>query len=153
MDVSRHKYPFVILVPLFLSLFSFFLWIQTGFEEKAAFVPSRFVHLPTNLPASTYNLSMTLKKMLTDTPLEIKMTHMRSCKRVKVPLSANTVKSTNIWGIPHVIISTRHSFNTRIYWPPLIQQWTKQHENMIIMGTIFSKEKERTFQYSLWYIF
>ena len=66
--------------PTVFIAFSFFLWIQTGFEEKAAFVPSRFVHLPTNLPASTYNLSMTLKKILTDTPLEIKMTHMRSCK-------------------------------------------------------------------------
>ena len=79
--------------PTVFIAFSFFLWIQTGFEEKAAFVPSRFVHLPTNLPASTYNLSMTLKKILTDTPLEIKMTHMRSCKRVTVVLSANTVKS------------------------------------------------------------
>ena len=28
----------------------------------------------------------------------------------------------------------------------------KQQENMFIMGTIFSKEKERTFQYSLWYM-
>ena len=28
----------------------------------------------------------------------------------------------------------------------------KQQENMVIMGTIFSKEKERTFKYSLWYI-
>ena len=28
----------------------------------------------------------------------------------------------------------------------------KQHQNMIIMGTFFLKEKERTFQYSLWYI-
>ena len=26
--------------------FSFFLWIQTGFETKAAFVPSSFVHIP-----------------------------------------------------------------------------------------------------------
>ena len=80
--------------PTVFIAFSFFLWIQTGFEAKAAFVPSRFVHLPTNLPASTYNLSMTLKNISTDTPLEIKMTHMRSCKRVTVALSANTVKST-----------------------------------------------------------
>ena len=49
------------LTVFFLS-FSFFLWIQTGFEVKAAFVPSRFVHLPTNLPASTSNFTMRLKK-------------------------------------------------------------------------------------------
>ena len=61
MDVSRHRYPFVILIPLFLS-FSFFLWIQTGFEAKFAFVPSRFLNLPTNLPASTSNFTITLKK-------------------------------------------------------------------------------------------
>ena len=44
----------------FLS-FSFFLWIQAGFEAKAAFVPNRFVNLPTNLPASTSNFTITLK--------------------------------------------------------------------------------------------
>ena len=46
---------------VFLS-FSFFLWIQTGFEAKADFVLSRVVHLLTNLPASTSNFTMTLKK-------------------------------------------------------------------------------------------
>ena len=46
---------------VFLSL-SFFLWIQTGFEAKAAVDPSRFVNLPTNLPASTSNFTITFKK-------------------------------------------------------------------------------------------
>ena len=52
----------------FLS-FSFILWIQTGFEAKGAFDPSRFLNLPTNivnsatkLPASTSNFTITLKK-------------------------------------------------------------------------------------------
>ena len=62
MDVSRHRYPFVILIPLFFLSFSFFHWIQTGFEAKAAFDPSRFVNLPTNLPASTSNFTITLQK-------------------------------------------------------------------------------------------
>ena len=44
---------------VFLS-FSFFLWIQTGFEAKAAFDPSRFENLPTNLPASTSNFTIFL---------------------------------------------------------------------------------------------
>ena len=61
MDVSRHRYLLVILIPLFFLSFSFFLWIQTGFEAKAAFVPNRFVNLPTNLPASTSNFTITLK--------------------------------------------------------------------------------------------
>ena len=68
MDVSRHRCPFVILIPLFYFSFSVFLWIQTGFEAKAAFVPSRFVHLPTNLPAATSNFVMT-KKIYTDIEL------------------------------------------------------------------------------------
>ena len=55
---------------VFLS-FSFFLWIQTGFEAKAAFDPSRFVNLPTNLPASTSNFTITLKKIYTEIPLEM----------------------------------------------------------------------------------
>ena len=38
--------------------FSVFLWIPTGFEAKAASVPSRFVHLPTDLLTSTSNFSM-----------------------------------------------------------------------------------------------
>ena len=38
--------------------FSLFLWIPTGFEAKAASVLSRFVHLPTDLLASTSNFSM-----------------------------------------------------------------------------------------------
>ena len=42
--------------------FSFFLWIQTGFETKAAFVPSRFVHVPTNLPAALSNFTLSWKK-------------------------------------------------------------------------------------------
>ena len=46
---------------VFLSL-SFFLWIQTGFEAKAAVDPSRFVNLPTNLPASTSKFTITFKK-------------------------------------------------------------------------------------------
>ena len=46
---------------VFLSR-SFFLWIQTGFEAKAAVDPSRFVNLPTNLAASTSNFTITLKK-------------------------------------------------------------------------------------------
>ena len=46
---------------VFLSFCSF-LWIQTGFEAKAAFVPSRFVHLPTNFLALTSNFTITLKK-------------------------------------------------------------------------------------------
>ena len=46
---------------VFLSR-SFFLWIQTGFEAKAAVDPSRFVNLPTNLPASTSNFTITFKK-------------------------------------------------------------------------------------------
>ena len=63
MDVSLHRYPFVILIPLFFCLnFYFFLWIQTGFEAKAAFDPSRLVNLSTNLPASTSNFTITLKK-------------------------------------------------------------------------------------------
>ena len=64
LDVSRHRYPFVILIPPFFFFwsFSFFLWIQTGLEAKAAFDPSRLVNLPTNLPASTSNLIITLKK-------------------------------------------------------------------------------------------
>ena len=41
---------------------SFFLWIQTGFEAKAAFNLSFFVNLPTNLPALTSNFTVTLKK-------------------------------------------------------------------------------------------
>ena len=48
--------------PTIYFSFSFFLWIQTGFEVKVAFVPRRFVHLPTNLCASTSNFTMTLKK-------------------------------------------------------------------------------------------
>ena len=43
---------------VFLSS-SFFLWLQTGFEAKAAFDPSRFVNLPTNLPISTSNFTIT----------------------------------------------------------------------------------------------
>ena len=35
--------------------FSLFLWIPTGFEAKAASFPGRFVHLPTDLLASTSN--------------------------------------------------------------------------------------------------
>ena len=73
MDVSHHRYPYVILIPLFLSLFLSSFGYKRGFEAKAAFVPSRFVHLPTNLPASTYNLSI-----YTDIPLEIKMPNMRT---------------------------------------------------------------------------
>jgi len=46
---------------VFLSS-SFFLWIQTGFEAKAAFNLSCFVNLPTNLPALTSNFTVTLKK-------------------------------------------------------------------------------------------
>ena len=45
---------------VFLS-FSFFLWMQTGFEAKAAFVPNRFVNLPTNLPTSTSNFTITYR--------------------------------------------------------------------------------------------
>ena len=48
---------------VFLSR-SFFLWIQTGFEAKAAVDPSRFVNLPTNLPASTSNFTITFKKYI-----------------------------------------------------------------------------------------
>ena len=55
---------------VFLS-FSFFLWIQTGFEAKAAFGPSRFVNLPTNLPASISNFTITLKKTYTEISLEL----------------------------------------------------------------------------------
>ena len=40
-------------------VFFFLLWIQTGFEAKAAFDPSRFVNLPTNLPTSTSNFTKT----------------------------------------------------------------------------------------------
>ena len=51
---------------IFLWLFVFFFlpWIQTGFEAKAAFVPSRFLHLTTNLPARRHPVfnTMTLKK-------------------------------------------------------------------------------------------
>ena len=64
MDVSRHRYPFVILIPLFFFSFPFFLWIQTGFEAKAAFDLSRLVNLPTNLPASTSKFTITLKKYI-----------------------------------------------------------------------------------------
>ena len=72
MDVSLHRYPFVILIPLFFCLnFYFFLWIQTGFEAKAALDPSRLVNLPTNLPVSTSNFTITLKKIYTDIPLEL----------------------------------------------------------------------------------
>ena len=53
---------------VFLS-FSFFLQIQIGFKEKAAFDPTRFVNLPTNivnsatnLPRSTSNFTITKKK-------------------------------------------------------------------------------------------
>ena len=42
--------------------FFFFLPLDTGFEAKAAFVPSRLAHLLTNLLASTSNFTMTLKK-------------------------------------------------------------------------------------------
>ena len=38
--------------------FSLFLWIPTSFEAKAASAPSHFVHLPTDLLASTSNFSM-----------------------------------------------------------------------------------------------
>ena len=56
---------------VFLSR-SFFLWIQTGFEAKAAVDPSRFVNLPTNLPASTSNFTITFKKNIhTVIPLEL----------------------------------------------------------------------------------
>jgi len=56
---------------VFLS-FSFCLWIQTGFEAKVAFDPSRFVNLPTNLPASTSNFTITYtQKIYTDIPLEL----------------------------------------------------------------------------------
>ena len=48
--------------PTVFLCFSFFLWIQTGFEVKAAFDPSRFVNLPMNLSASTSNFTITLKK-------------------------------------------------------------------------------------------
>ena len=54
---------------VFLS-FSFFLEIQTGFEAKAAFDPSRFVNIPTNLSASTSNFT-NFKKIYTDIPLEL----------------------------------------------------------------------------------
>ena len=50
---------------------SFFLWIQTGLEAKAAVDPSRFVNLRTNLPASTSNFTITFKKIYTDIPLEL----------------------------------------------------------------------------------
>ena len=69
-DVSCHRYPFVILIPFFLS-FSFFLWIQTGFEAKAAFDPKCFLNLPTNLPPWTSNFTITLKNICTDIPLEL----------------------------------------------------------------------------------
>ena len=56
MDVARHRCPLLILIPLFSLSFSFFLWIQPGFE--ATFDPSRFANLPTNLPASTSNFTI-----------------------------------------------------------------------------------------------
>ena len=43
---------------VFLS-FSFLLWIQTGFEANAAFVPSRFVNLRLRTYASTFNFTLT----------------------------------------------------------------------------------------------
>ena len=60
MDVSRHRYPFMILISLFFCLFL----SSFGYKPaaKAAFDPSRFVNLPTNLPASTSNFTITLKK-------------------------------------------------------------------------------------------
>ena len=56
---------------VFFLSFSFFLRMQTGFEAKAAFDPSRFVNLPMNLSASTSNFTITLKKIYTDIPLEL----------------------------------------------------------------------------------
>ena len=47
----------------FLSL-SFFLWIQPGFEAKAAVDSSRFVNLSTNLPTSTSNFTITFKRYI-----------------------------------------------------------------------------------------
>ena len=69
MVVSRHRYPFKILIPLFF--FSFYFFLQTGLEAKAAFDPNRFVNLPSNLPASTSNFTITLKKIYTDIQLEL----------------------------------------------------------------------------------
>ena len=51
--------------------FSFFLWIQIGFEAKAAFDPSCFLNLPTNLPPWTSNFNITLKNICTDISLEL----------------------------------------------------------------------------------
>ena len=73
MDVSRYSYPFVIVMLLFFSSFSFFLWIQTGFEAKAAYDPRHFVNLPTYEPSLLdihfyYN---NFKNIYTDIPLEL----------------------------------------------------------------------------------
>ena len=66
MDVSRYRYPFVILIPLYFVAFSFFLWLQTGFEAKAAFVSSRLLHLPVDI-----QFYYDFKKIYTDIPLEL----------------------------------------------------------------------------------
>ena len=53
---------------LFLS-FSFFLWIQNGFEAKAAYDPS---HLPTYEPSLVdIQFYYNFKKIYTDIPLEL----------------------------------------------------------------------------------
>ena len=71
MDVSRHRYPFVILIPLFFFSFYFFLWIRTGFEAKAAFVPSHFLRPPYEASRVDIQFYYNFKKLYTDILLEL----------------------------------------------------------------------------------
>ena len=52
--------------PTALLSFSFFLWMETGFEAKSAFVPSRFVNLPTPYEPSCIDIQFyyNLKKYI-----------------------------------------------------------------------------------------
>ena len=52
--------------------FSLFLWIQTGFEAKAAYDPSHFVNLPTYEPSLVdIQFYYNFKTIYTDIPLEL----------------------------------------------------------------------------------